>query len=383
MGTTGYVKARSIGIYIDDTIVAYGTSGSFEGNTNMINVTNKGSGGNRGILPGERSYVANFSGKMRFDAGYGLEDVIIAHEAHTKIRIKMATSDSSDMCLEIDGYFSNFNWTADYGDTAIFSFTVEGTGAQGYESESQAIFDEMTTEPDSLHKDYINTLVKGLKDDGLWTKADKILCKAVHTNAAGEALINWKNPGTKNATNSGMTFTQYEGFHGNGSTQFIDSDFTPSVDGSQYQQNSACVAIYIRTNVSEDKYDFACFDGSIVEQANARNTSDATLWAINSAGQDTTGSQTDSKGFWHYNRSAAAVLQLYRNGSEIDTSIITSTGLGTLSIYIGARHNSGATTGHSTRQYSFAYFGASLNATEANNLRTRIHNYMTSLGKAI
>ena len=129
MATTGYVKGKLIGVYIGGTLVAYGTSGSFEGNTNMINVSNKDSSGNRELLPDEKAYTTNFSGKMRFDAAYGLDEIIIAHEAGTEVTIKISSEVSGDMYLEIAGFISNFNWTADYGDSAIFSFTHEGNGA--------------------------------------------------------------------------------------------------------------------------------------------------------------------------------------------------------------------------------------------------------------
>ena len=66
---------------------------------------------------------------MRFDATYGLEDIVNTHGSGGMVVCKFSTEVSGDMYLSVSGYFASFNWTANYGDSAEFSFTLEGTGA--------------------------------------------------------------------------------------------------------------------------------------------------------------------------------------------------------------------------------------------------------------
>jgi len=111
--------------------------------------------------------------------------------------------------------------------------------AASFDTDAQAIFAAFTTPPDGARKTLINDYVLALKVASVW---DSLLGLYVFAAAdSPAALINWKSPGTFNATlTNSPTFTQDRGFTGNGTSAYIDTNFTPSTDGGAvYTQNSA------------------------------------------------------------------------------------------------------------------------------------------------
>ena len=95
------------------------------------------------------------------------------------------------------------------GDGNLFA-GVHGLG--GYCPEYQAVYDAFTTKPSAALASLQDIMVRALIDCGAWALLDVFYNYAVHTNAAGEALINWKLPGTFDATAfNAPTFTALEG----------------------------------------------------------------------------------------------------------------------------------------------------------------------------
>lgn len=128
MATTTWVNGKDLGLYIGGTLVSYGVGCSISGSANMINVTNKDSSGYQQVMPDEKALTLSFNGKMRFDAAYGAEDIITAWMAGTKVTAKYGNAETGDFYLQVDGYISDFELTADYGDSAVFSFTITSDG---------------------------------------------------------------------------------------------------------------------------------------------------------------------------------------------------------------------------------------------------------------
>ena len=131
------------------------------------------------------------------------------------------------------------------------SFMNQGGGgaASSYCDEFQAVYDYWTIKPSDAVAEEMNTWVSGLVDAGLWeTKAVRYVF-AAHTNDNGEALVNWRNPGTHNAQIvNEPVFTAFEGFKCDADS-YIDTNFNPYVNDTVFTQNSNSIGIYIRDNV--------------------------------------------------------------------------------------------------------------------------------------
>jgi hypothetical protein len=98
----------------------------------------------------------------------------------------------------------------------------------------------------------LDALVKGLKTDlsitNLYDYFDQILIYANETEEAG--LINIVQ-NLHHATNHSTSFTQYEGFTGDGASTYIDTGYNPSGFAGNFKQNNAGLGLYIRNNVLE------------------------------------------------------------------------------------------------------------------------------------
>lgn len=125
------------------------------------------------------------------------------------------------------------------GDTNIVGFA--------YDADYQAILDYATTNnytlPSDEQKLKQNQLLIDLKYAGVWNKLDTFANFATD-GSTQFALIDWKRLVQYNAS-TGPTFTTNEGFTGNGTSSYIDTNFNPATSGSNYTLNNASRYLYM------------------------------------------------------------------------------------------------------------------------------------------
>jgi len=250
--------------------------------------------------------------------------------------------------------------------------------------EYQAVYDAYTTKPSDAVAAIDNTMVVGLVSDGVWAKLGVVWVYASHTNGAGEALINWKLPGTFDATAyNAPTFTAYEGFLGNGTTQYIDCNWNPSVSGVNYTQNSASMIIYVRTNIAADG------QHGIGNAADFKNifilpkyTIDNSYIRTNDA-TTISGANSDGSGMFINTRTASTVNKLYKNKVAIINATSVSTGMPTHLAYCLAINDDDVATGFRADQVSMYAFGGGMTQTQVTNLTTYYEAAMDALGKGV
>lgn len=118
-----------------------------------------------------------------------------------------------------------------------------------YEAEYKAILDYATTNsynlPSTAQRLKQNTLLSSLKTAGVWSKLDTFANFATD-GSSNFALIDWKRLTQYTAVNS-PTFTTNEGFMGNGTSSYIDTNFNPATQGVNYLQNNASRYIFMNT----------------------------------------------------------------------------------------------------------------------------------------
>ena len=193
----------------------------------------------------------------------------------------------------------------------------------------------------------------------------------------------WTNATAYNAP----TFTAYEGFLGNGTTQYIDCNWNPSINGVNYTQNSASQIVYVRTDVAHlnTRYGVSgSADGKNIFIMPRRSES-PTKAAIetNDNTQIYTADAVSGDGMLINTRTAAAVNKLYRNKVTIINATTTSTGIPTFSPYCLAGNDDGVATNFRPDQVSLYAFGAGLTQTDVNNITDRFETRMDALGKGI
>lgn len=231
----------------------------------------------------------------------------------------------------------------------------------------------------------IDTLVIQLKSIGVWAKL-----KAVYPFVGGTATthkFNLKNPADTNAAfrllfSGGWTHSA-NGIQGNGTNTFANTFYVPNTECDS-QNNS--IAMYIRNNVNEQKYDFAATNdsGGGVNPFGliARYSLNGFSYFLNGV-FSITATIGDSTGFLQGFTDASA-NRFYRNSGQIATSALAINPLSTSSLYIGA-NNGGGTLGFvGTKQFAFASMGGTkLTTTEAANYYLAVQAFQTTLNRQV
>ena len=142
---------------------------------------------------------------------------------------------------------------ADSANLYIMSSTTTLT-CRELEPEYQEIIDYATlqgyTLPSDVQQRQQNRLLAAMKTSGMWDKQDVFYNFATNGDE-NFALINWKAPGTNNATNvNSSTFTPNEGFTGNGTSSYINTNYNASTEGVNYVLDDASLTAWVNLGVS-------------------------------------------------------------------------------------------------------------------------------------
>ena len=267
--------------------------------------------------------------------------------------------------------------------------------SEGNCDEYETVLTAMTTDPDATNQGYQNTLVVDLKAAGVWSKGDVIYVTAVHTNTGGEARINWKNPGTFNLSDPGSTnptFTSYEGFASDGTSDYLSTNYNVAADGINTSLNSTTIAVYNRATVPSSPTGSHYFIGAN-EWPNYSHLSLAVnagsfdlMSQCNSVDAYNIGFNIGSgaTGFFVATRRGDADNELYKNGSSIATDAESYSGGETNRDFIlFALDQNGTPEGFLSCQISFVYIGGGLTDTEVANMNTAVEKYMDAIGKGV
>lgn len=235
-------------------------------------------------------------------------------------------------------------------------------GGVSVDTDYQAVLDYATTQgytlPSAGQQALQNQLVVDLKDAGIWSKLDTFGVFATDGDS-DFALIDWKRVSDYTAVNS-PTFTTNEGFIGNGTSAYIDtnnsldsgSNFDPSTStgsfgGWKYAQGAGAVFM----------------GGDRAENRIRTGTGYLMGASISSMGS--------SLGFYHVNSDGTNGV-FYINGTSFrtwtpgsDTDAFNFTGLKDTQIY-------------SADTMSMIFSGGDI-STEQSDFYTSVNSYMTSI----
>lgn len=220
----------------------------------------------------------------------------------------------------------------------------------------------------------IDDFIARLKRAGIWEDLDGLYVFAQENSVA--ALVNWKNPGTYNATaTNSPTFTANVGFAGNGTNSFIDTNFNPTTAvAPKYTLNDACRFGRIITPPSADVVwgDTSAFRNNFY--MNAAGTTDI---RINCGDSGTNIAVTDASpaGFWSGVRTTSAAQALFKNGVSVGSNTTASSAMSNANLSVfRTQSDYGAST-----QASHGW-GRQLSADKQQRLADIEATYMRSVG---
>lgn len=122
-----------------------------------------------------------------------------------------------------------------------------------------------------------NTLLLALKAGGIWNKLD-VLYIFANDGGSSFATLNWKNPNANLATLPNTpTFITNQGFTGNGTSSYINTNFNPAIGTNNYVLNNASRHIFVRNQ----SITASTLDGVSSGNSNASIGVNTTLLRIN------------------------------------------------------------------------------------------------------
>lgn len=232
-----------------------------------------------------------------------------------------------------------------------------------------------------------NTLYTSIENIAGESLADLDLLYVMATDGTRVfAGINWVDPGSFSFTEvNSPTFTENEGFTGNAANQYITTQWSPDPDGVNYTLDEGGAFCYVNNEISGGAK--AAFGvrgnggGGLLGQTLLfpDDTTNTHTFCLQSSGT-TRGAAVASVGFYHMRRVADNDSRLFKDGSQVGTTVSTaSNSLSTRDLYILAINaNDVGAAFHSDAQIGMFGIGASLTGQES-ALYTAWNTYFSSL----
>jgi hypothetical protein len=219
-----------------------------------------------------------------------------------------------------------------------------------------------------------NKLLKDLKTANVWGNLDVFYMFATDGNNLF-ATLNWRNPNIAQSTlvNS-PTFTQNQGFAGNGTSSYINTNYNPSTFVSpKYLVNDASLGWHKRTTgtISTSRNIVSVASGRI----NIVNANSAFQYH-NVTGQNSVGMNFSTTGFALANKTASLAGTNYiGNTTPINYTSLLNDVLPASNVLLLSSNGS---VNFSDAQLSYFFAGANLSAS-ANSLFTAFSTYLNSI----
>jgi hypothetical protein len=231
----------------------------------------------------------------------------------------------------------------------------------------------------------IDTLIRALKREGVWFSLD--LLQVYCAGDAAAALLNWVKPGSNTATvgAGSPTFTPNLGYTFNGTTDYLNTNFTPNTHGVAMKGGAPVNmmgAAYERTNISSGSYALAG-QNATGQSFSLRPRGSSNLMAIGvNCSATTMGSITDSRGLTVAQREADDTISVFKNGalSTTNGTVQSASVLSSQPLYVAARNNNSTADSFRASTIGAVAAGARLNPGQHLGFYNALQSYMTDLG---
>ena len=253
-------------------------------------------------------------------------------------------------------------------------FTTSSASYSFTNAEAAAYVGAMTVTPNNTRKGLIDTLIGGLKTDGVWAKLDWLLLLAAHDEQAGR--LNAANIAKIATAVNTPTFTVDKGYAGDGVSQHLDLGESLQT-GSNFTQSAASIGSWTNLGTANGASPF----GNTASGANNRAyvlipASGNETFRMNDTTSETFRASTGTAiGHRTLTREAVAIKRGYFNGSQVANLTTSSVSLGANTATVLRR----AVTYSTSREAAY-YSGGALTATEVLALHNRLNTYLTAIG---
>lgn len=127
---------------------------------------------------------------------------------------------------------------------ALEDYFIALTPPIPHDPDYELLLSRMAVQPDPELATRIETLIVDLKNEGIWDKLDSLyIPKGLHTSQAG--CLDWRRSDKSATLQNGAVWSRGAGFEGDGVSAYVDTLFTPSVDGVNFTLNNFGAGCYI------------------------------------------------------------------------------------------------------------------------------------------
>ena len=253
------------------------------------------------------------------------------------------------------------------------------TGERHIDPDAQIHFNRLSS-PSTALKNALNTLIVGLKADGIW---DNIYAICVQHNVQGESLYDLK--GTQDSTNlTGATWSSAGWSLGN-DTGLIDTQVVPTSSSGMVAANDNHLMLYLATTLTD-------VNATLMGGSNSLNDHIAVSYGISSAlamaYQGDSFFAGDNARLTITTPSGCVVGSLLANASAIRvgaseataTETPTNPTCGNLSLYVGTSQGALGNITNPSETFTAWASGSGLTATQRADYYTHIQDYMVTMG---
>lgn len=251
-----------------------------------------------------------------------------------------------------------------------------------FDADYQAVLNYATTQgytlPSAGQQVKQNQLLVNLKTAGVWNKLDTFANFATD-GSSNFALIDWKRLSLFTAVNS-PTFTINQGFKGNSTSSYINTNFVPST-ALNYSLNNCSFGYYAYSNLNVSGLNInigarnSPSSGLTYEAgANAENL----FINTNNALSGVLSNYSLNLGLRHFNRISSTGSNYYNSTGLVGSNTNISGTLSFRAFYLFCLNNAGTAGFFTNTNMSFFFAGASL-ASENNAFNLALTIYINSL----
>ena len=254
-----------------------------------------------------------------------------------------------------------------------------------FETETNAYVAELSPAPNLLTQVIYNQFFLNLKGSGVtgtYNNLAEIDRLWIFANAAQQnARVSMVNPASTQVTEvNAPSWTQLKGYTGNATTQYINTNFTPSTDAVKFTQTSASVFYYSLTDLAVLMCEVGALSGSNKSFVSSRSATNQTSFPlnVNTGIGSPTSSNANSLGLYHVELQSGT-LSLYKQGSlSLPQASITPEPVNNIPFWFLAVNDGASGLLFSSRQLAIGGFGSGL--IDQASFNQAIQNIASSLG---
>lgn len=241
------------------------------------------------------------------------------------------------------------------------------------DSSAEAVNAAMAVKPPLYARQAMDTFVAELKTGGVWSLSDVLYIPAAGFSGPDQ-LINWKNPGTFNASVVGTpTQSPGKGIASASNSDYFDTNWNMVTNAVNYTQNSAHLLIGVDTDLVNFSISAGNLSSATVSML-IRNPSDQFALRLNAVSQQLL-TNTSGIGRFLMNRTGSTASEAFRNGVSLGTSTNASGAVvsGKLALGRGA-------VNFNPRRITVAGAGAGLTGPQIAAYEAALAKFLTALG---